>query len=633
MTTLLPVASGRRTVAELRTLLRPQRGRMAAALVLLVAGTVAGLVTPPLLGRIVDLASNGGGTGEIVLTGAGLVLGALGEAALAACGAALLAQGAESMLAALRERFVDSALRLPLEQVEKAGAGDLTSRVTNDVAAIAEAARSALPRFSRAVLTIVLTLGGMAALDWRFLIAALIAVPVQVRTVRWYARRAGPLYGSQRVAVADQQHHLLSTIEGASTIRAFRIADPHAARVGSKSQRAVDLLLAGVTLQTRFYARLHVAEFAGLAAVLGTGFFLVRGDAVSIGTATAAALYFHGLFSPINVALALVDDAQVAASGLNRLVGVAELGQDSAVSPAVPGSSPASSSPSPAPAATSVPVTSPVTSAAPSPSSPPAPASQPVTSGAPSPPAEPAPPPVMVSGSHAVLVRGLSFSYRSDRKVLSDIDLTVAPGERVAIVGSTGAGKTTLAKVIAGVHQPTTGTVSVPAGDVALVTQEVHVFAGPLAEDLRLARPAATDDEVRAALAAVEALAWVDQLPDGSATEVGAGGHTLTAAQAQQLAFARLILADPPVAILDEATAEAGSAGARLLERAAAAALAGRTAVIVAHRLTQAAAADRIVVLNAGRVVEVGNHRELTSRPGPYATLWEAWSDQRPDRD
>ncbi|GIE88443.1 hypothetical protein Are01nite_49230 [Actinoplanes regularis] len=642
---------------------------MAAALVLLVGGTVAGLVTPPLLGRIVDLASNGGGTGEIVLTGAGLVLGALGEAALAACGAALLAQGAESMLATLRERFVDSALRLPLEQVEKAGAGDLTSRVTNDVAAIAEAARSALPRFSRAVLTIVLTLGGMAALDWRFLIAALIAVPVQARTVRWYARRAGPLYSSQRVAVAAQQHHLLSTIEGASTIRAFRIADPHAARVGSKSQRAVDLLLAGVALQTRFYARLHVAEFAGLAAVLGTGFFLVRGDAVSIGTATAAALYFHGLFSPINVALALVDDAQVAASGLNRLVGVAELGQDSAVSPAVPGSSPASSSPSPAPAATSMPVTSPATSAEPSPSSPsaptsqpvtsaapspssppaptsqpvtsaalspsspPAPTSQPVTSAAPSPPAEPAPPPVMVSGSHAVLVRGLSFSYRSDRKVLSDIDLTVAPGERVAIVGSTGAGKTTLAKVIAGVHQPTTGTVSVPAGDVALVTQEVHVFAGPLAEDLRLARPAATDDEVRAALAAVEALAWVDQLPDGSATEVGAGGHTLTAAQAQQLAFARLVLADPPVAILDEATAEAGSAGARLLERAAAAALAGRAAVIVAHRLTQAASADRIVVLDAGRIVEVGDHRELTSRPGPYATLWEAWSDQRPDRD
>ena len=409
----------------------------------------------------------------------------------------------------------------------------------------------------------------MAVLDWRFLVAALIAVPVQVYTVRWYARRAVPLYARQRIAVAAQQHHLLATIDGASTIRAFRIAGAHGDRVAAKSQQAVDLLLRGIALQTRFYARLHVAEFAGLAAVLATGFFLVRGDAVSIGTATAAALYFHGLFSPINIALALVDDAQAAAAGLHRLVGVADL------------------NPPPAPAAE------------------------------------------VDETADAVVVRGLDFAYRPGRPVLCDIDLTIAPGERVAVVGSSGAGKTTLAKMIAGMHQPTAGSVAVPAGEVALITQEVHVFAGPLADDLRLARPGATDDEVRAALAAVDALGWVQRLPDGMDTEVGAGGYVLTAAQAQQLAFARLILADPPVAILDEATAEAGSAGARLLERVAAAALDGRTAVIVAHRLTQAMAADRVVVLEDGRIVEAGPHEELVGRNGPYATLWQAWSDQR----
>jgi len=179
------------------------------------------------------------------------------------------------------------------------------------------------------------------------------------------------------------------------------------------------------------------------------------------------------------------------------------------------------------------------------------------------------------------------------------------------------------------VHQPTTGRVEVPAGEVALITQEVHVFAGPLGDDLRLARADATDDDLRAALSSVDALGWVDQLPDGLDTEVGSGGHVLTAAQAQQLAFARLILADPPVAILDEATAEAGSAGARLLERAATAALEGRTALIVAHRLTQAVTADRIVVMEAGRVVEVGAHEQLIKQDGPYAVLWQAWSDQR----
>ncbi|GAB3938775.1 ABC transporter ATP-binding protein [Micromonospora vulcania] len=494
-TALLPIATGRRTRAQLRVLVRPHRARLAGALALLVAGTTAGLVSPPLLGHIVDLATTGGSTADFVLTGVGLVAGVLVEAALAGLGVALLAQIGESMLARLRERFVSSALRLALDQVERAGTGDLTSRVTNDVAVIAEAARSALPEFTRAVLTIVLTLAGMAVLDWRFLIAALIAVPVQLHTVRWYTRHAVPLYARQRVAVATQQHHLLATIDGASTIRAFRIADEHRDRVASKSQQAVDLLLRGIALQTRFYARLHVAEFAGLAAVLATGFFLLRADAVSIGAATAAALYFHGLFTPINVALALVDDAQAASSGLDRLIGVADLDP---------------------------------------------PTRQRATAG---------------DGPDAVVVHGLDFAYVPGRPVLAGVDLTIARGERVAVVGSSGAGKTTLAKVIAGVHEPTGGRVAVPAGEVALITQEVHVFAGPLAEDLRLARADASDDEVRAALAAVDALGWVEQLPDGLDTEVGAGGHLLTAAQAQQLAFARLILADPPVAILDEATA------------------------------------------------------------------------------
>lgn len=164
---------------------------------------------------------------------------------------------------------------------------------------------------------------------------------------------------------------------------------------------------------------------------------------------------------------------------------------------------------------------------------------------------------------------------------------------------------------------------------MTLISQEVHVFAGPLAEDLRLARPEATEDEVRAALDRVGALEWAQALPDGLDTVVGEGGHRLTVTQAQHLALARLVLADPPVAILDEATADAGSAGARVLEEAAARALEGRTGLVVAHRLPQAATADRVVVLDEGRVVETGSHDELVAAGGRYAALWEAWSDSR----
>lgn len=212
----------------------------------------------------------------------------------------------------------------------------------------------------------------------------------------------------------------------------------------------------------------------------------------------------------------------------------------------------------------------------------------------------------------------------------------------MALVGRSGAGKTTVAGLIAGIHPARTGTVelggvalaalssAVRRRTVAVVSQEVHVFVGPLGADLRLARPKATDDELRRALETVGAASWVRRLPAGLDTIVGSGGHRLDATQAQQVALARLVLADPAVAVLDEASAEAGSAGARVLEAAADGALAGRSALVVAHRLSQAAAADRIVVMDAGMVVETGPHEELVAAGGVYATLWAAWSAGRP---
>ncbi|WP_217552943.1 ABC transporter ATP-binding protein [Streptomyces sp. GbtcB6] len=578
---LLPTATPARTRAAVRELLRPDRKLAAAGFGTLMAATAVGLLTQPLLGHIVDVVTEHRSPDALTWPVLALAGVAVVQGLTTALGMTLVSRLGETALARLRELFVERALSLPLERLERAGSGDLNARVTRDVSRVADAVRTALPELARSALSIVLTLAALALLDWRFLLAALLAVPVQAHTARWYVRNAVPLYAKERIATGSQQQQLLDTIGGARTVRAYRLQDDHTRRVTERSRAAVELTMRGVRLVLRFYSRLHIAEYVGLAAVLVTGFLLVRSGSASVGTATAAALYFHSLFGPVNTALVLLDDAQSATAGLARLVGVVDE---------------------------------------------PAPAADERTDGR----------TAGVAGDPAVTLTGVSHAYLPGRPVLHGVDLEVRPKERVALVGTTGAGKTTLARLVAGLHRPEAGRVDVggaePDGSgrlVGLVTQEVHVFAGPLADDLRLARPDAGDEELRDALATVGALGWAEALPEALDTVVGDGGHRLTADQAQQLALARLLLADPPVVVLDEATAEAGSSGARLLDEAAEQALRGRTALVVAHRLSQAAAADRVVVLSDGRVVEEGTHGELLAARGRYAALWQAWSDHR----
>lgn len=580
---LLPTATpseARRTIARLAA---ERRGLALLTLAALVAAAAVGLLVPPLLGELVDIVADERPTGDLTAPVLALVGVGVAQALLTAAGGQLTARLGETILASLRERVVTRALGIPVERLEKAGSGDLISRVSGDVAVVSEATRLVVPDLARATITVALTAVGLLVLDWRLALAALLAAPIQIVTLRWYLRTAVPIYRRQRVAEGERTQQLVAAIAGAPTARALGIGAQRSERVRGSSQAAVDLSMQGIALQSRrFFPSLNAAELVGLSAVLATGFWLVDADTITVGVATAGALYFHRAFDPLVVLLMLIDDLQEATTALARLVGVATI------------------EPPPEPAA----------------------------------PARPR--------DASVAIEGLTHAYVEGHPVLREISLTIAPGERVALIGTTGAGKTTLAKLIAGLQRPTEGALRIGGATldelgptatraaVALITQDVHVFAGTLADDLRLAAPTGTSDaELREALARVDALAWVDALPNGLDTSVGEGGERLTATQAGQLALARLILRDTPIVILDEATAEAGSAGARVLERAAERALEGRTALVVAHRLTQAAAADRIVVLEAGRIVEQGSHAALLERGGRYATLWRAWATAR----
>lgn len=577
----LRTATASETRRMVGRLLAARRRLVLLAAAVLVASTVASLAPPLLLGRIVDVAVAGRPASALDGPIAGLLAATVAGAILTGFGIALVAKVGTEILTDLRERVVEQALATPLADLEQHGTGDLVSRVSGDVEVVADAVDEGIPEFVSSGLLLVLTVAGLAALDWRLALAGLTAGPIQALSARWYVRRAVPVYAAEREAAGDRTQALHSAISGAPTIWAFRLVGHHVDRIADRSARARDLAVATGRIRALLFARLNAAELAGLAASLAVGFALVRAGDATVGEATAAALFFHRLFDPIGGLVLLLDNVQEAAAALARLVGVA---------------------------------------------------------GRPPPPDPTASPPA--DGS--VDVAGVSFAYPGGPDVVRDVDLRLAAGEKLALVGPSGAGKTTLGKLVAAIHQPRTGRVligGVPAAGpgaggrrraVVLVTQEVHVFAGTLGDDLRLARPDATDDELLAALARVGALAWVQALPEALDTTVGSGGTEIDSLRTQQLALARVALADPLVVVLDEATAEAGSAGARRLEASTRAVLEGRTGLIIAHRLTQAAAADRIAVLDGGVVVQCGTHAELVTAEGPYAEYWAAWSASRP---
>jgi ABC-type multidrug transport system fused ATPase/permease subunit len=576
----LPVATTREVWRYVMSLFRRRPWAWASMLALHGSAAVAGLALPWLVGQLVDGVQHGTTTTHVDRLILAMVGVAVVQSIVARFATFASARIGEQTLAELREDFVERALAMPLSTIERAGTGDLVSRTSRDVDALSHSVRFGVPEILIAAVTASFSAGALLLVGPWLALPCLFGLPIVLLATRWYLKRAPAGYLAESASYAELADAVTETVSGARTVEALGREQLRFDRTQADLRRAYRAERYTLWLRTCYFPAVGVGYLVPVVLTLLLGGWYYAHGWVQLWQVASATLLVQQLVDPVQRVLDWLNELQVGRASLARLLGVSLVPNDR-----TPGT------------------------------------------------AEPRDENLVASELH--------FSYVENREVLSGISLDLRPGERLAMVGPSGAGKSTLGRLLAGIYPPAAGGVTVGGvplvelplprlrTEVALVSQEHHVFIGTLRENVALARPEASDEEVQAALRAVDAWNWVADLPAGLDTELGSGQHALSPAQAQQLALARLVIADPHTLVLDEATSLIDPRAARHLERSLAAVLHGRTVIAIAHRLFSAHDADRVAVVEDGRITELGSHDELIAAGGAYAALWRSWNGSR----